>query len=455
MTISRGQMERQLRMGGGIMEIVPREPAIFGGIKKAIKKVGKTVKKVASSDIGKAALLYAGTAGLGSLAAGGGLGSLARLGTYAPSTVFGNLGTAATRFLGGKISPNIVDEVALTGKQNMFQKALSTVTGGGKMGGIGKLATLGAVSTFLTKSLGMSPEQAEEELARDPSTYLEQYYRNLNPPTADTNSEQYEKEVRDFVTANTSEYATGGRVNYAEAGPVLPPDTTQPVNPFGPKPGDFGIEDNEIKMASNMENDKILEALFEKYIDMGLSPKDAAEAAQNEFDRMSKKRMEPTIRGVAALGGRMNYSEGTDEISIDKIEMLIKRGADNDLIKEYTGAADGVIDQIRDVMERKNKAVGGTMDTASDNAMQAAGIEGLPVRQNPKGVKELDLRETGGFIPPVGIKEKEDDIPAMLSNNEFVFTADAVRGMGGGSVNKGAQMLYDQMKMLEKGGRVV
>jgi len=449
-------MERQLRMGGGIMEIVPREPAIFGGIKKAIKKVGKTVKKVASSDIGKAALLYAGTAGLGSLAAGGGLGSLAKLGTYAPSTVLGNLGTAATRFLGGKLDPtDVLGGEMTTGKQNIFQKALSTVTGGGKMGSIGKLATFGAVSTFLTKSLGMSPEQAEEELARDPSTYLEQYYRNLNPPTADTNSEQYEKEVRDFVTANTSEYATGGRVNYAEAGPVLPPDPTQPVNPFGPKPGDFGIEDNEIKMASNIENDKILEALFEKYIDMGLSPKDAAEAAQNEFDRMSKKRMEPTIRGVAALGGRMNYSEGTNEISIDKIEMLIKRGADNDLIKEYTGAADGVIDQIRDVMERKNKAVGGTMDTASDNAMQAAGIEGLPVRQNPKGVKELDLRETGGFIPPVGIKEKEDDIPAMLSNNEFVFTADAVRGMGGGNVNKGAQMLYDQMKMLEKGGRVV
>ena len=164
--------------------------------------------------------------------------------------------------------------------------------------------------------------------------------------------------------------------------------------------------------------------------------------------------MEPTIRGVAALGGRMNYSEGTKEISIDKIEMLIKRGADNDLIEEFTGAADGVINQIRDAMERKNKAVGGTMDTASDNAMQAAGIEGLPVRQNPKGVKELDLRKTGGFIPPVGIKEKEDDIPAMLSNNEFVMTADAVRGMGGGNVNLGAQRMYDQMKMLEAGGKV-
>ena len=59
MTISRGQMERQLRMGGGIMDVVPREPALLGGIKKAVKKVGKTVKKVASSDVGKAALAAA------------------------------------------------------------------------------------------------------------------------------------------------------------------------------------------------------------------------------------------------------------------------------------------------------------------------------------------------------------------------------------------------------------
>jgi hypothetical protein len=51
----------------------------------------------------------------------------------------------------------------------------------------------------------------------------------------------------------------------------------------------------------------------------------------------------------------------------------------------------------------------------------------------------LDLRDSGGFIPPVGIKEKADDIPAMLSNNEFVFTADAVRGMGDGNVDVGAE----------------
>ena len=364
MTISRGQMERQLRMGGGIMDVVPREPAILGGIKKAVKKVTRGVKDIVSSDLGKAALLAAATFKLG----GG---------------QFGKIGTGNTGFSFSKLP------------------GAALFTGGGSkgMGNIGKLATLGAVSTFLTGTLGMTEEQAEAELARDPSTYLEQYYRNLNPPTADTNSEEYEKQVRDFVTANTSEYtagqggyAEGGRIGFAD-GPVLPPDPTQPVNPFAPKPTGPVLPD---RMASNMENDKILEALFEKYIDLGFSPKEAADKAREEFDRMSMGKTEG--RGLAAIGGKM--------------------------------------------------------DSASDNAMQAAGIEGLPIRQNPKGVKELDLRNTGGFIQPVGIKEKEDDIPAMLSNNEFVFTADAVRGMGDGNVNVGAQRMYDMMKKLEAGGSV-
>jgi len=71
------------------------------------------------------------------------------------------------------------------------------------------------------------------------------------------------------------------------------------------------------------------------------------------------------------------------------------------------------------------------------------------MRANKAGTIERDYRETGGFVP-VGIKEKADDVPAMLSKNEFVMTADAVRGMGGGSIEKGAQRLYDQMKTAEK-----
>jgi hypothetical protein len=77
----------------------------------------------------------------------------------------------------------------------------------------------------------------------------------------------------------------------------------------------------------------------------------------------------------------------------------------------------------------------------------------VPVRENQVGVSEMDFRQTGGFVPPIGVKEKADDIPAMLSNNEFVFTADAVRAAGGGSVNKGAQKMYTLMKQLE--GKVI
>ena len=109
-------------------------------------------------------------------------------------------------------------------------------------------------------------------------------------------------------------------------------------------------------------------------------------------------------------------------------------------------------------LEKPKMAYGGRMGFAmgnpEENAVQASGIMDLPLNQNPAGITELDLRETGGFIPPVGVKEKADDIPAMLSNNEFVFTADAVRAAGGGSVNKGAQIMYDTMKKLENGGTV-
>jgi hypothetical protein len=63
------------------------------------------------------------------------------------------------------------------------------------------------------------------------------------------------------------------------------------------------------------------------------------------------------------------------------------------------------------------------------------------------GGKEMDMR-TGGFIP-IGAKERADDVPARLSKNEFVMTADAVRAAGGGSVNKGAKRMYNLMHKLE------
>ena len=67
--------------------------------------------------------------------------------------------------------------------------------------------------------------------------------------------------------------------------------------------------------------------------------------------------------------------------------------------------------------------------------------------------KEMDLRAEGGFVP-LGRMERADDVPARLSKNEFVFTADAVRNAGEGDIDKGAEVMYNMMKNLESGGEV-
>jgi len=69
------------------------------------------------------------------------------------------------------------------------------------------------------------------------------------------------------------------------------------------------------------------------------------------------------------------------------------------------------------------------------------------------GGMEKDYRQEGGFVP-IGGKEKADDVPARLSKNEFVFTADAVRAAGGGDIDQGAGIMEKVMKNLEKGGRI-
>ena len=66
---------------------------------------------------------------------------------------------------------------------------------------------------------------------------------------------------------------------------------------------------------------------------------------------------------------------------------------------------------------------------------------------------EKDYRETGGFVE-MGRMERADDVPARLSKNEFVFTADAVRNAGDGNIDKGAEVMYNMMKNLEAGGEV-
>jgi len=127
------------------------------------------------------------------------------------------------------------------------------------------------------------------------------------------------------------------------------------------------------------------------------------------------------------------FAEGVSIKRIKEEMMLPKRKPPEEVQKRkeknFKKAKPALEKESADMVEdliRSKKAGGGLMDL---------------------GGNEMDLRG-GGFVP-IGAKEKADDVPARLSKNEFVFTADAVRAAGGGSVEKGAQKMYNTMKQLE------
>ncbi len=94
----------------------------------------------------------------------------------------------------------------------------------------------------------------------------------------------------------------------------------------------------------------------------------------------------------------------------------------------------------RDTKDIANMANGGRIGFAEGGLMDLGGME-------------KDYRAEGGFVP-IGKEEKADDVPARLSVNEFVFTADAVRNAGGGDIDRGAEVMENMMKHLEQGGQV-
>jgi uncharacterized short protein YbdD (DUF466 family) len=94
----------------------------------------------------------------------------------------------------------------------------------------------------------------------------------------------------------------------------------------------------------------------------------------------------------------------------------------------------------QDTKDIENMAMGGRIGMAEGGIMDLGGME-------------KDYRAEGGFVP-IGREEKADDVPARLSVNEFVFTADAVRNAGGGDIDKGAEVMENMMKHLEQGGQV-
>ena len=131
-----------------------------------------------------------------------------------------------------------------------------------------------------------------------------------------------------------------------------------------------------------------------------------------------------------ALQTAITINKASEQVDFDKnlVLSLIKNGADlNEALQQAIMLAKGANVSQMKTGGRVKRNVGGIMDL---------------------GGMEKDYRFNGGFVP-IGEYEKKDDVPARLSKNEFVFTADAVRAAGGGSINKGAKRMYDTMKTLE------
>ena len=142
------------------------------------------------------------------------------------------------------------------------------------------------------------------------------------------------------------------------------------------------------------------------------------------------------------------------DLDTDVIEMIIdmnKKGIDIDTISSVTGTDSSSVSNIIDMlnMNIEQKAYGGRIGKqeggimATDEASEMIDMGGM----------EKDYRNEGGFVA-MGGKERADDVPARLSKNEFVFTADAVRNAGGGDIDKGAEVMENLMSNLEQGGEI-
>ena len=453
------------------------------------KSVGKAVKKIARPKVllpllaigtggaalgafgpaAKAAMLgKAATGGAAAAAQGSLMGSgmaaqaLTSAGFPATAATSGILGTAgAFAPLKGTLAKGIMYGL----KNPLTKKGLMTYGG---LGSLGALAMMGKPKTEEQKNLGVDA-QAQYNLAREMNrmmggAYTDEQLNTITAPMLSRYGGEYETITNPFQRRRRPMFPGlnySGLTRYAADGGSIKPKKRKDA-----------IEE----MANEIEQREIiLDALFG-----GTTPGMNEDAiADQMFDMMRREELNPTGRAMGgriglANGGDLKYAvesfirdfpEFEDLESKELYKEMEKRGylSDRDEMKDggimQMASAPDPMAERSDMME--NIALdkfGKSLDRLTDDEIiqieemiddmmpMAMGGSVPQTERIPNGM-QIDGRG-GGFIP-MGAKERKDDVPAMLAKNEFVMTADAVRGAGDGNVNVGAQRMYDLMNSLE------
>jgi len=250
------------------------------------------------------------------------------------------------------------------------------------------------------------------------------------------------RKVRPDVV-ETMGFNMGGRARYAE-GPADPSTDAEIDAIYGAGAAESAMEDamnldpNDMNLGNEMAS---LTEEYNKYVfemeEMGLVPM-GIEQFRDQAIAEGKMASAPDASSELNDAALNVYGVPLNELSDEQIETLKELQMNRSMPQDK-----GIMMAARGGRAMYAYGQGPVMNQGIGTMMANDGMEMLDM-----GGMEKDYRFNGGFVP-MGEYEKKDDVPARLSKNEFVFTADAVRAAGGGSIKKGAQKMYDTMKNLE------
>ena len=390
MAISRSQQPQQMQAGLGSLQ-EPRQKYFLG---KLVKKATRGVKKVFKSPLGKMAIL----GGLGMIPFGG-FGAAAGTKASLFSRLGGALGT------GGKLSS--LGDIFRVGGKSGAKFSIPRML----MGGLG--ATAVAAPFF------MGGDEEEEDVEVMDPRYQVQRARNYYSGAGDAGAGLDFMPQKKYVMQNFYA-ADGGRAGYANGMIVEEDDEEEFIRSGAGR--SFRQPKTFLNMgggAGQQQAEQMLMMEYVKYKNKGgtLSFEQFVKAVMQASQQPEGAGMEQPV-AMAADGGLMTAVPGyTTPEGYNKFD--------------YPSGGKEV---------RVGKQEGGIMDEVSEEMIDMGGME-------------KDYRNTGGFVE-MGGRERADDVPARLSKNEFVFTADAVRNAGGGDIDKGAEVMENLMNNLEQGGEV-